>query len=151
MIEWKMVETAKSESEMSETSSKYPQTMDQLSEYIDSLVNNEHNYGTCVYAMSLAAVAAFHFVAQKLNTTGFQQRTAARDLMKRTGAVSGPFLILHAENAIYPDFDFVKIVKQTLLQWRPWLRERAKYKLANTNLHLASRSVVAHWKRLAKS
>ena len=47
-------------------------TIGELSDYIESLVQQEHDYGTCVYAMSMAATSAFNYVAHQLGVTGFQ-------------------------------------------------------------------------------
>jgi len=79
-----MKETAQTEKEMREAKEPWPYTEQQLTEYIASLVDRQHDYGTCVYAMSLAAAAAFNYVAHKLGVTGFQSSCADLDFIRRT-------------------------------------------------------------------
>jgi hypothetical protein len=52
------------ESDMRKAKVPWPQSEEELTEYINSLVYRNHDYGTCVYAMSMAAVAAFQYVSQ---------------------------------------------------------------------------------------
>ena len=54
------------EQEMRDTEVPRANTIGELSDYIESLVQQEHDYGTCVYAMSMAATAAFNYVARRL-------------------------------------------------------------------------------------
>ena len=83
----------------------WPKTLEELNEYITSLTDRQHDYGTCVYAMSLAAVAAFQHVASKLGVTGFQASCADLDILRRTRSMEGPFIILKAEDMCYPQYD----------------------------------------------
>lgn len=59
-------------------------TLDEVRDYIASLVAGQHDYGTCVYAMSMAATAAFNHVASVLGVTGFQASCADMDVLRRT-------------------------------------------------------------------
>ena len=52
-----MKELAQSEEDMARAKTPRCKVLSELSEYIESLVEREHDYGTCVYAMSLAATA----------------------------------------------------------------------------------------------
>src|SRR5690349_10418560 len=52
-----LTESAQTEKEMRDAADPWPYTEKQLKEYIASLVDRQHDYGTCCYAMSLAAVA----------------------------------------------------------------------------------------------
>lgn len=67
-----LTESATDEKGMREAKVPWPHTKEQLTEYVESLVNRTHDYGTCVYAMSMAAEAAFNYVAHHLGVTGFQ-------------------------------------------------------------------------------
>lgn len=143
-----MRESAISETEMRETKEKRPCTPAQLNEYIESLVDRQHDYGTCVYAMSLAAVAAFNYVAHKLGVSGFQSSCADLDFLRRTRSLKGPFMIVKAEDALYPQCDPREKLDEALREWRPFLKEEAIKKLAESPD--ASRAVIAHWRYLAK-
>ncbi len=79
-----LTETAASEGDMREVKNPQPYTPKQLADYIDSLVSRNHDYGTAVYAMSLAAVAAFNYVAHKVGSSGFQASCADLDVLRRT-------------------------------------------------------------------
>ncbi len=145
-----MRETARSEKEMREAKDVWPYTEKQLLEYIQSLTDRKHDYGTCVYALSLAAMAAFNFVAHKLGVTGFQSSCADLDFLRRTRNLRGPFMIVKADDMLYPQHDSpIKKVGQPMADWRPWLRKEAKKMLVTHDG--AAPGVIAHWKKLAAS
>ena len=143
-----MIETAQTEDELRTTDNKWPYTMEQLTQYVESLVKRQHDYGTCVYAMSLAAVAAFNYVAHELGVTGFQASCADLDFLRRTRHLKGPFMIINAEDALYPQYDILAKIRKALVDWKPWLAEQATQKLNDTE-H-AHPDVIAHWQELAK-
>lgn len=140
-------ESAKTETEMRDAESPWPYTKEQLIEYIDSLVDREHDYGTCVYAMSLAATAAFNYVAHKLGTTGFQSSCADLDFVRRTRHIKGPFIVLNGENMLYPQYDLRQKLSEAMNEWTPWAAEEARKKLEEDAR--AHPDVIAHWKMLA--
>lgn len=72
----------------------------QVMDYIESLVTQDHDYGTCVYAMSMAAVAAYNYVARKLGVTGFQASCADLDIVRRNRRIDGPFMLVNGENVV---------------------------------------------------
>ena len=143
-----MVESATTEAEMREASVPWPKTPEQLAEYIGSLVNRSHDYGTCVYAMSMAAAAAFNYVAGKEGCTGFQASCADLDFVRRTRLLKGPFMFIKAEDALYPQYNLVDSVLDALKKWKPWLKEEAEKKLLEANEHTHP-DVIEHWKTLA--
>jgi hypothetical protein len=61
----------------------WPATAKELEETIAGYVNGKHTYDTAALAMSLAATAAFNYVAKVLGTTGFQAGYAAADFKRR--------------------------------------------------------------------
>jgi len=63
----------------------WPATAKELEETIAGYVNGKHTYDTAALAMSLAATAAFNYVAKVLGTTGFQAGYAAADFKRRNG------------------------------------------------------------------
>lgn len=144
-----MTEAAQTEPAMREAKVPWPKTKKQLTEYIESLVRRPHGYGTCVYAMSMAAEAAFNYVAGELGVTGFQASGADLDFIRRTRSMKGSFILLKAEDALYPQYDLFEKLSQVMEEWKPWLKEEALKKLAEVpNAHP---DVAAHWKRLAEA
>jgi Cu2+-containing amine oxidase len=63
----------------------WPATAKELEETIAGYVNGTHTYDTAALAMSLAATAAFNYVAKVLGTTGFQAGCAVADFKHRNG------------------------------------------------------------------
>jgi hypothetical protein len=142
--------TSPTEQEMRNTKVPTPATPEALVEYIKSLVEREHDYGTCVYAMSMAAVASFNYVASKLGVTGFQASCADLDILRRTRGLECPFALIKAEDMLYPQYDINGRVKEHLDSWRGWAADEARKKLAalkdDDTVHPA---VLKHWKKLA--
>lgn len=137
------------EQEMRDSAAPWPNSVEELSGYVSSLVERGHDYGTMVYAMSLAATAAFQFVAGKLGCTGFQASMADLDVLRRTRRIDGPFLILRAEDMVYPQYDLRERLEKFMEESRPWVIERAKERLREQSPHVDSR-VFAHWRRLTE-
>lgn len=131
--------------------SKVPRfgTLEELSAYIKSLVERPHSYGTCVYAMSLAATAAFNFVAGQLGVTGFQASCADLDILARTRGFKWGRL-LNFEDLLYPQYcneERFPSVQSLMKEFANELAEKAKEKLAETEM--AHPNVRAHWEMLA--
>ena len=143
-----MTESAQTEAEMREAKVPWPKTKEQLVEYIESLVNRQHDYGTCVYAMSMAAEAAFNYVAGKEGCTGFQASCADLDFVRRVRLLKGPFMLIKAEDMLYPQYNLFDKLSESMEKWKPWAKEEAVKKLAETD-H-AHPDVIAHWKKLAE-
>lgn len=135
------------EKQMREATVPRIETPEQLANYIASVVDRPHDYGTCVYAMSLAAVAAFNYVSSKLGVTGFQASCADMDILRRTRHMDGPFMILKAEDLLYPQYDLRAKVEEFIESTRGWCAEEAKKKIAESG-H-AHPNVRAHWEELA--
>ena len=145
-----MVETAKTEAEMREAKVPWPLTEKQLTEYIASLATRtDYDYGTCVYAVSMAAVATFNYMAGVLGITGFQSGCADFDIIRRTRHMEGPFILLKGEDALYPQYDLPNRLTEAMEKWKPWLKEQAEIKLREANPH-THEDVIDHWKKLAE-
>ncbi len=91
------------EAQLREADVPWPKTRDELMAYVNSLVERDHDYGTCVYAMSMAATAAFYYVSSRLGVTGFQASCADMDILRRTrgykmGFRLGTKELLHPQN-----------------------------------------------------
>ncbi len=139
------------EATMRETEAERPQTTEALAAYVERLVGGGHDYGTCVYAMSLAAVAAFNLVAHKLGVTGFQASCADMDILRRTRRYAGPFAIIDSDKMLYPQYDIPAEVDEMLGEWAQWAADEARKKLAERNLASCAGAVVEHWQMLAAS
>ena len=144
-----MIEAADTEAEMRDAKVPWPLTEAQLTEYIESLVHKTHDYGTCCYAMSMAAEAAFNYVSHSLGVTGFQASCADLDFLRRTRSMKGPFMILKAEDMLYPQYDLPEKLAKAMEDWKPWLKEEATKMLADKD-HMHP-DVLARWKELAES
>lgn len=132
----------------------YLETMNDLLKYIQDLKNMEHDYGTAVYAMSMAATATFNFMARTLGVTGFQTNCADLDVLRRTRDLPGPFMIVNLDNALYPQYDLHEQLDSFIHSNIAWLREQAKRHLeenSNPGAYPAHEEVVAHWEALAKT
>ena len=149
-----MKEIAQTEKEMRETKDKHPKSAKELSSYINSLVSREHEYGTCVYAMSLAAVAAFNYVAHKLGVTGFQANCADLDVIRRTRGMKHGFRIIDYNDLLYPQYltserfpDAIQLINNEKEQ----LSKAAKAKLLEDKKSIsgAHPNVKAWWEYLA--
>ncbi len=88
--------------------------LQKLMDYIKDLTDREHDYGTCVYAMSMAAVAAFNHVSSKLGCTGFQASCADLDILRRTRHMENGFSIVNYNNFLYPQYadNFDKVMSK---------------------------------------
>jgi hypothetical protein len=124
-------------------------TAAELAEYVESLVKRPHDYGTCVYAMSLAAGAAFNYAAGKLGVTGFQASVADMQILKHTRGFKWG-RILNYENLLYPqycDAQHFPDAESLIAEHAGELAKRARVLLAeNPKAH---HEVLAHWRRLA--
>lgn len=137
------------EQEMREAKVETPSNLEELNAYIEKLVNQEHGYGTCVYAMSMAATAAFNYVASQLGVTGFQAGCADMDAFRRMRGIDGPFMMLQAENMLYPQYNLEGKLKEFMCSsdTQEWLKEEARLRLVDSEY--AHPKVLAHWKKLA--
>lgn len=144
-----LTESAQSEADMRVAENPWPRNERQLTEYIASIVDRQHDYGTCVYAMSLAAIAAFNYVAGRLGVTGFQSSCADMDIIRRTRRIEGPFMLVDVSKALYPQCAPVNKVSEFMQSddVRKWLREEAAKKLLENPG--ANAEVIEHWNRMA--
>lgn len=113
------------EAELRDSKVPWPKTPEELVKYIETLVERPHDYGTCVYAMSLSALAAFYYVSAKLGVTGFQASCADMDFVSRSRGWKGPWIILKAEDALYPQYDLPARLAEAMEKWKPYLKEEA--------------------------
>ena len=117
------------EAQLRETKVQWPTTPEELTAYIGALVNRPHDYGTSVYAMSMAAVAAFYYAAHVVGATGFQSSCADMDVIRRIRSMRGPFMLVDGANALFPQYDLQGKLKDFLTEIRPWLAKEAAKEL----------------------
>lgn len=137
------------EQDLRNSTAPCPETPAELADYIQSLLDIKHDYGTCVYAMSLAATATFNYAAAKLGVTGFQASCADIDIIRRTRQLDCPFIILTANDMLYPHTNPAQKLADAMEEWRGWAAEQAAEKLKDSK-H-AHHTVIKHWKNLAKN
>ena len=142
---------AMTERQMREAKVPEPSTPEELIAYIAMLTDRPHEYGTCCYAMSMAAVAAFNYVAGKLGVTGFQASCADLDILRRTRHLKMGFQLVRHENLLYPQY----CTEEHFPTWRT-LIEKNEQELANEARKLLTKggrtshpNVREHWEWLA--
>lgn len=134
----------------------WPKTKEELDEYIASLklTEDNHTYGSCVYAMSLAAVAAYNFVASALGVTGFQAGYAKMDILKRLGSYKRGFRVIDYDKLMFPQYcdkEHFPSVDDLMLEpsIRKQLRSDAQAKL-DEEIEFVHEDVMSHWVMLSK-
>lgn len=140
------------EKEMRESKAASPKTEEELCEYIKSLGGEgDHDYGTCVYAVSLATVATFNLMAHKLGITGFQASCADLDALKRIRRYEDGFRIVNYNKLLFPQYlndEHFPSHEQLLKDNIKRLSKKAKKLLQESPD--AHKNVVARWKAIVK-
>lgn len=139
----------KTEKEMRDEAVPTFETLEELNKYITQLKEQEHDYGTAVYAISMAATAAFNYMAASLGATGFQASCADLDILRRTRYIKAPFAIITAEDMLYPQYNIDNKFKELKEGWKPWAKEEAKKLLLSGDTMLVAPKVLEHWLNLA--
>lgn len=145
-IDWKTA----TEEQLRDATVPWPKTLAELTDIIEGLREREHTYGTCVYAMSIAATAAFYYMASDLGVTGFQASCADLDVLKRTRSYKHGFQIIDYDKLLYPQYDDeLRLSPEKLLADKSTsaavVREAKKRLLETKSAHP---DVVAHWRHL---
>ena len=122
------------------------ESLSELSDYIYRLTSRQHDYGTCVYAMSMAAEAAFNYVAGVLGVTGFQASCADLDFIRRTRSMDCPFALVKGEDMLYPQYNILRNVSKMLGEWSDWAGKEAAKKIKKCNG--PHPDVLRHWQEL---
>jgi hypothetical protein len=136
------------EAQMREMKAPVFDSATELADYIRALTDRPHDYGTCVYAMSLAATAAFNHVAHKLGVTGFQASCADLDILRQTRGFNWGRL-LNFDDLLYPQYrNHFPGWEQLIEENRGRLAEEAAKLLAARGAS-AHPDVRAHWEMLA--
>jgi hypothetical protein len=137
------------EQKMRDSEAPHPKSIEELSAFIESMVGGQHDYGTCVYAMSLSAVAAFNYVASKLGVTGFQASCADMDILARTRNWKWG-QIQNYENLLYPQYcdeEHFPTAATLIEKNKVELAKRARKLIAESST--SHTAVLAHWQYLS--
>lgn len=138
-----------SERHLRQTIAPHPRTSAGLKRYIDWLLRRPHDYGSSVMAASLVATAAVNHAGKALGNLGFMHRLSVSDFVRRGLSLEGSFIIIKADDLLYPQFNPQEKLVNVMETWRPWLKEEAKKRLAEKPNGYVHPDVVAHWKKLA--
>lgn len=139
------------EKQMYEAEVPWFSTIGELIDYIAELVEQEHDYGTCIYAMSMAAVAAFYYVSKRLGVTGLQASCADMDILRRTRGLKHGFRIIDYGNLLYPQY----CSEEHFPSWETLIHQNAKVlkeeaeKILNQKGHILHPDVREHLEKLA--
>lgn len=128
----------------------WPKTQKELLKHVYELTNRKHDYGTCVYAVSLASVAMFHYMSGKLGITGFQASCADLDILSRTRSMKDGFMILDYNHLLYPqylDLEHFPAHQKLILKNKDNLKKKAKKLLKESPT--AHADVRKHWEYIA--
>jgi len=125
--------------------SPWPTTQKELLEIIKALLNREHDYGTCVYAVAFGAQATFNYIASKLGITGFQSGCADMEVLRRVRWMEHGFRILDYKNLLYPQYrdrfpTYIELIYNNL----EMLQKEAKKLLGDKGISPHS-NVKKHW------
>jgi hypothetical protein len=140
-----------SEAELREVKTLWPKTLDELNQIIKDLTERQHDYGTCVYAMSLCAEATFNYVASTLGCTGFQASCADLTFIGRTRSMKDGFSIVDYNKLLYPQYltaEHFPSIPQLIEKNKEQLKKRATELLADAE-HVDP-TVKAHWEKIAE-
>lgn len=141
------------EKELREFKVPWFKTEKELHDFIEQLTTRKHDYGTCVYAMSLAAVATFRYVSGKLGVTGFQASCADMNFIERTRRLER-FSISDYSKLLYPQYvgnkEHFPDAEYLIEKNKDWLKEKANELLKNSSDSFTHPDVLKHWKMLSK-
>jgi len=125
-------------------------TLSRLNRIIDALSKRKHDYGTCVYAMSITAVATFYYVSNKINPSGFQASCADMDILSRTRGFKFGSLQDYSK-LLYPQY----CDEEHFPTWKDIIHKNAKWYKNEAIKLLSDRddphpNVKRHWIMLSK-
>jgi hypothetical protein len=139
------------EHQLREAKTPWPKTIEELTAIIKELTERQHDYGTCVYAISLASLATYNYVASALGCTGFQASFADLDMIQRTRHMENGFRIVDYGKLLYPQYltgEHFPSMQDLLEENKDQLKKAAQKLLDEKSEHVHA-DVVAHWRKLA--
>jgi hypothetical protein len=126
----------------------FPNSMEEVEDLVNALIEREHEYGTCVYAASIAGTAMMNYVASRLGMSGFQFSCADMDVIRRTRHMER-FMIVDLKNHLYPQYDLPARVQEAIDDGKDYYREEARKLLDEADDDYLNEDVKAHWEKLA--
>lgn len=139
-----------SELELQTIEDFWPQTIEELVSIIETLSKRQHDYGTCVYASAISAVATHHYFCHVLGLTGFQAGAVDLTFIGRAKQWRR-FRFINLEDLLYPQYandEHFPPWKKLIDENAEWFAEEA-YKKLKENNEYAHPNVIAHWKLLS--
>lgn len=136
------------EREMRDAKVPWPKTEEELISYIRDTIGKARDYGTCVYAMSMCAVATFYYVAHVLGPSWAQAEMAGLDFIRRVRGIKRGFRIVSNDDLVYPQHwkDDTKPIYKKALAENPGVHvEEARRLLASDAHRSAHPRVREHW------
>jgi hypothetical protein len=137
-----------SELELSAYELPWIRTRAELNRVLSALAKRGDDYGTTVYAMSIAAHATFMYMSHVCGATGFQAGCADLDFLRRSRRYEHPFGIRDYGNLLYPQYmdeEHFPSLDTLLDKNAEWLsREAAKLLASGVGVP----RVQEHWKWL---
>lgn len=127
----------------------WPKTMVELNQFISSVINGTHTYGSVVEAMGIAAAATLNYMSSELGVSGFQASCADLVVLRRQRLLKGPFTLMKLEDIMYPQYNLHDKLDEFIGDCGKWISEEAKRRLESDGEHAHER-VLTHWKRLAQ-
>lgn len=121
-------------------------SVEELAAYITEKLAGDYDYNTHIEAIADITLAAFNLAASELGATGFSASHAELLFLQKSRRIDGPFVIIKAENCVYPQYDLMKIAQKYSEQWKPFLAQKAKALLDENDL--AAPEVIVYWKQL---
>lgn len=125
-------------------------TFAELPDFLDELRTYTHDYSTCVYAMSAAAVASCRALNATLGITGFQAGCVMWEFIKEfMGYRDEPLRLVHYETMLYPQYErnYDRVISGDT--WA-WLQAQAKAKIekAHDECQTIHGDVLGHWQSI---
>lgn len=127
----------------------WPESLEELTEFIKSKTTENHDYNSASDAMWQVALAAFNYAVREMGTTGFQASTAELMFLAKSRNIDGPFALVTGKDLLYPQYDIESKVERYVDEWTPWAAEKAKELLQSRPD--AAPAVRLHWQMLAQS
>lgn len=143
--------TNKTEFELRDFKVPFEITKEEFLKAYEELTDRQHDYGTCVYAMSIIAEMGFNMVANKLGVTGFQSSCADLDFIRRTRRMEAGFKIIDFSKLLYPQYkdnDFIESFDELIVKNKEALKPLAIKRLKEDD-GFAHEDVINHWKYIA--
>jgi len=142
--------TTMNEQQMRDFRVPFFHTEEELLTFIRSMCDHGDDYGTAVYAMSLAAVATFNYMSHVVGASGAQAGFASLDAVRRMRGTEGPFMIVELNDMLYPQCNPIMRVCDWVgeKESTEWLAKKARERLVDSGYAIPE--IIAHWKRLAR-